>query len=160
MFTLKTLKFFRTAILEPTIAELSRENCSSSREIKIVFEKLKSNRNLHRIPFKMMHNMSMLRHKMNWMNGGALNHLPLFFCKRMYKHHLQWNNAAEVGCIKKLKKIFFEMEQSVVPMERILQQPLCMQYSLSMNKSQLYQGSWFSYCWRVLYSLFHVKYSV
>ena len=65
MFTFKTLNFFRTAILQPTIAELSRENCSSSREIKIVLRKFKSNRNLHRIPLKMMHNMSMLRHKTN-----------------------------------------------------------------------------------------------
>ena len=40
MFTFKTLTFFRTAILEPTIAELYRENCSSSREIKIVLKNL------------------------------------------------------------------------------------------------------------------------
>ena len=35
-----------------------------------------------------------------------------------------------------------------------------MQHSLSMNKSQLYQGSCLSYFWHVLYFMFYVKYSV
>ena len=51
MFTFKTLKFFRTATLEPTIAELSRENSIKPRN-QNSFEKFKSNRNLHRIPLK------------------------------------------------------------------------------------------------------------
>ena len=45
--------------------------------------------NLWRIPFKMMYNMSMLRH---WFSnerwgregGGGLNHLPILFCKSVY----------------------------------------------------------------------------
>ena len=50
-----------------------------------IFEKFKLNRNLQRIPFKIMYNMSMLRHgsQMNG-GGGGLNHLPLRFCKSMY----------------------------------------------------------------------------
>ena len=37
--------------------------------------------------------------------GGTQNHLSLLFCKRMYKHHLQW---AELGCIKKWKDFFLK----------------------------------------------------
>ena len=40
------------------------------------------------IPFKMMYNMSMLRHPFSneqWGGGGGgLNHLPLLFCKSVY----------------------------------------------------------------------------
>ena len=39
------------------------------------------------IPFKMMDNMSMLRHRFSnerLGGGGALNHLPLLFCKSVY----------------------------------------------------------------------------
>ena len=50
-----------------------------------IFEKFKSNGNLWRIPFKMMYNMSVLRHRFsNERGGGALNHLPLLFCKSVY----------------------------------------------------------------------------
>ena len=54
------------------------------------FEKFKLNRNLERIPFKMIYNMSMLRHRFSneqWGGGGGggdLNHLPLLFCKSVY----------------------------------------------------------------------------
>ena len=48
------------------------------------------------IPFKMMYNMYMLRHRFSnereegeggggGGGGGALNHLPLLFCKNVYK---------------------------------------------------------------------------
>ena len=47
--------------------------------------------------------------------------------------------------VKTEKDVIFEMERSVIPTERILQEPLCMQHSLSMNEDQLYQGSCFSY---------------
>ena len=52
-----------------------------------VFQKFKINRNLQRIPFKMIYNMSMLRHRFSKNGGGgggALNHLPLLFCKRNF----------------------------------------------------------------------------
>ena len=47
--------------------------------------------------------------------------------------------------VKTEKDVIFEIEQPVIPTERILQEPLCMQYSLSINKGQLYQGSCFPY---------------
>ena len=59
-----------------------------------IFEKFKLNRNLQTIPFNMMYNMSMLRHRFSnerWAvvvgggEGGTLNHLPLLFCKSVYK---------------------------------------------------------------------------
>ena len=58
-----------------------------------IFEKFKLNRNLQRIPFKMMYNISMLRHRFSnerWGGGGggALNHLPLLFCKSMFSNYL------------------------------------------------------------------------
>ena len=53
-----------------------------------IYEKFKLNRNLQRIPFKMMYNMSMLRHRLSnerrGGGGGALNHLPLLFCESVY----------------------------------------------------------------------------
>ena len=42
------------------------------------------------IPFKMMYNMSMLRYRFsNEQLRGALNHLPLLFCKSVYL----WNDT-------------------------------------------------------------------
>ena len=56
-----------------------------------IFEKLfKLNRNLPTIPFNMMYNMSLLRHRFSddrWGRGGgggALNHLHLLLCKSVY----------------------------------------------------------------------------
>ena len=72
------------------IGESFRENLliGKSRD-QIIFEKFKLNRNLQTILFKMMYDMSMLRH---WFSnerwggggGGTLNHLPLLFCKSVY----------------------------------------------------------------------------
>ena len=65
-----------------------------------IFEKFKLNRNLQRISFKMMYNMSMLRHRVSnqrWGGGGggggALSHLLLLFCKSVYscQKHLFMN---------------------------------------------------------------------
>ena len=57
-----------------------------------IFEKFQLNRNLQTIPFKIMYNMSMLRHRFSnerWGGGGgALNHLPLLFCKSVY--YIAW----------------------------------------------------------------------
>ena len=55
---------------------ISRKSLVESQNQNI-FEKLKLNRNVQRIPFKMMYKMSMLRH---WFSnerggGGGLNHL-------------------------------------------------------------------------------------
>ena len=53
-----------------------------------IFEKFKLNRNLQMTPFKMMYDMSMLRHRFSNKRGGgggggggALNHLPLYSVK-------------------------------------------------------------------------------
>ena len=43
--------------------------------------------------------------------------------------------------VKTDKDVIFEMEWPVILIERILQEPLCMQHFLSINKGQLYQGS-------------------
>ena len=87
MFIFKSLKFFRTAILDTLqshFAKIAHKVAKSK-----YFSKLKLNRNLQRIPFKMMYNMSMLRHQFSneRLGGGeALNHLPLLlFCKSVYK---------------------------------------------------------------------------
>ena len=72
-----SLKFFRTAILEPLqshFAKIAHKVAKSK-----YFEKFKLNRNLQRIPFKMMYNMSMLRHRFSnkrW-EEGALSYLLL-----------------------------------------------------------------------------------
>ena len=71
----KSLKFFRTPILEPLRSHFKSRNQN-------IFEKFKLNRNLQRIPLKMMYNMSMLRHRFSnerW--GATLNYLPLLFSK-------------------------------------------------------------------------------
>ena len=63
---IQTFKFFR----EKLLIKARNQN---------IFEKFQLNRNLKRIPFKMMRNMSMLRHRFSNERGGggALNHLPL-----------------------------------------------------------------------------------
>ena len=66
-----------------TIGESFLENLLIKSRNQNMFEKFKLNRNLHTIPFKMMY-MSMLRHRFSnerWGGGGALNYLPLLFCK-------------------------------------------------------------------------------
>ena len=54
------------------------------------------------IPFKMMYNMSMLRHRFSnerWGGGGALNHLRLvLFCKSVYCISLEpFENGSRYG---------------------------------------------------------------
>ena len=41
-----------------------RKNRLQNREINMFLKKFKLNRNLRRIPFETMHNMSMLRHRL------------------------------------------------------------------------------------------------
>ena len=65
----KSLKFFRTPTLEP-FGVISRNLLIRSRNQNI-FEKFKPNRNLRTIPFKMMYNMSMLRHRFSNERGGG-----------------------------------------------------------------------------------------
>ena len=70
MFIYQKSEFFRTAILEP-LGVISQKLLIKSRNQNIL-EKFKLNRNLQRIPFKMMYNMSMLRHRfLNEWGGGA-----------------------------------------------------------------------------------------
>ena len=65
-----------------------------------ILQKFELNRNLQRIPFKMMYNMSMLRHRLSnewwwwWGVGGGgvgVNYLFLLFRKSVYriKRHLK-----------------------------------------------------------------------
>ena len=81
----KNLNFFRTAILEPSrshFVKIAHKVAESN-----IFEKFKLNRNLQRIAFKIMYNMSMLCHRLSnerWGEGGAQNHLPVIFCKSVY----------------------------------------------------------------------------
>ena len=83
----KLLKYENiTYSFEARNLESFRENLLIKSRNKNIFEKLKLNRNLQTIPFKMMYNMPMLRHWFSnerWM--AALNHLPLLFCKSVYK---------------------------------------------------------------------------
>ena len=65
-----------------------RENLLIKSRNQNIFQKFKLNRNLQRIPFKMMYNMSMLRHRFSderWGGGGGrpepLSSLPPLFCK-------------------------------------------------------------------------------
>ena len=70
------------------------ENLLIKSRIQNIFEKCKINRNLQTIPFKMMYNASMLRHRFSnerWGGGGeggALNHLPLLFCKSGHNYDI------------------------------------------------------------------------
>ena len=50
-----------------------------------IFQKFELNRNLQRIPFKMMYNMSMLRMVVVVVVG--VNHLPLLFRKSVYRDY-------------------------------------------------------------------------
>ena len=57
------------------IGESFRENLLIKLRNQNIFEKFKLNRNRQTIPFKMMYNMSMLRHRFSnerWGRGGAL----------------------------------------------------------------------------------------
>ena len=68
----KSLKFFRTPTLAP-FGVISLNLLIRSRNQNI-FEKFKLNRNLQTIPFEMMYNMSMLRHRFSnerWGGGGG-----------------------------------------------------------------------------------------
>ena len=70
-----------------TIGESFRENLLIKSRNQNIFETFKLNRNLQRIPFKMMYNMSTVCHRFSnerWGRGAALNHLPLLFCKSVY----------------------------------------------------------------------------
>ena len=53
--------------------ESFRENLLIKSRNRNIFEKFKLNRNLQTIPFKIMYNMSMLRHRFSneWWGGGA-----------------------------------------------------------------------------------------
>ena len=67
------------------IGESFRKNLFIKSRNQNIFEKFKLNRNLQTIPFKMMHTMSMLRHRFSnerW--GEALDHLPLLFYETVY----------------------------------------------------------------------------
>ena len=85
MFIFLSLKFFRTPIPEP-LGVICKNLLMKSRNQNI-FEKLRPNLNLQTITFKIMYDMSMLRHRFlnqRWGGGGGLNHLPLLFCKSVY----------------------------------------------------------------------------
>ena len=51
--------------------ESFRENLLMKSRNQNIFEKFKPNRNLQTIPFKMMYNMSMLRHRFSNESGGG-----------------------------------------------------------------------------------------
>ena len=81
-------QLFRTAILEPLRIHFAKI-AHKVRKSKY-FSKFKLDRNLQKIPFNMMYNMSMLRHRFSnerW--GAALNHLPLLFCKSVFRVELR-----------------------------------------------------------------------
>ena len=80
----KSLNFLD--IRSGAIGESFLENLLIKSRNQNIFEKFKLNRNFQTMPFKMMYNMSMLRHQFSnerWgrKGGGGLNHLPLLFCK-------------------------------------------------------------------------------
>ena len=73
--------FFRQPVISQKLLTKSRS--------QTIFQKFKLNRNLQRIPLKMMYKTSTLRHQFSnerWRGGGggALNHPPLLFCKSVY----------------------------------------------------------------------------
>ena len=74
MFIFLKFEFFRTPTPEP-FGESFRENLLINLRNQNIFEKFKINRNLQRISFKMMCNMSMLRRLCyvigSQMNGGG-----------------------------------------------------------------------------------------
>ena len=72
-------KGFRTAIVESLrshFAKIAQKTLNQN-----IFQKFKLNWNLQRIPFKIMYNMSMLRHWISNEWWGRLEPLPLLFCK-------------------------------------------------------------------------------
>ena len=98
MFIFQKFEFFSDT-RSGAIGEPFRGNLLIKSRNQNIFERFKINRNLQRIPFKMMYNMSMLRHRFSnerWGRGGgggggALNHLPLLLCKSVYMHHYAEN---------------------------------------------------------------------
>ena len=75
------------------IGESFLENLLIKLRNQNIFEKFKINRNLQTISFKIMYNMFMLLSSsvLKWTGGGgggALNHLPLLFCKSVW--YLKW----------------------------------------------------------------------
>ena len=69
----KSLNFFSDTH-SGAIGESFRENLLIKSRNQNIFQKFKLNRNLQRIPFKMMNNMSMLRHRFSnerWGGGGS-----------------------------------------------------------------------------------------
>ena len=66
----KSLKFFRTVTGERLCGVISRKLLIKSQNQNI-FQKFKLNRNLHKIPFKMMYNMSMLSHRFSNERWGS-----------------------------------------------------------------------------------------
>ena len=72
MFLFQKFEFFRTPTLEP-FGESFHENVLIKPRNQNIFEKFNLNRKLQTIPFNVMYNMSMLRHRLSnerW-GGGA-----------------------------------------------------------------------------------------
>ena len=93
----KSLNFFRQPFWSHC-GVISRKLLMKSRNHNI-FEKFKLNRNLQRIPFKMMYNMSVLRYRFSnerWGGGGggegALNHLPVYSLHAPAENYRQFLN--------------------------------------------------------------------
>ena len=96
----KSLKIFRTAILEPLrshFAKIAHKVAKSK-----YFQKFKLNRNLQKILFKMMYNMSMLRHWFSnerWGGGAELTFLSysvkvcthFFSIRNSFVRNLYWD---------------------------------------------------------------------
>ena len=90
MFIFQKFEFFGHPLQSYLPGVISRTFAHKVAKSKY-FEKFKLNRNLQTIPFIMMYDMSMLRHRFSnerWGRGGggggALNYLPLLFCKSVY----------------------------------------------------------------------------
>ena len=98
MLIFEKFEIFRDAHSGAT-GEPFRENLLIKSRNQNIFEKFKLNRNIQTIPFKMMYNTSMLRHRFSnerW--GTALNHLPLLFCKSVYFVR-EKNHASSCGLV-------------------------------------------------------------
>ena len=73
MLIFEKFEFFRTPTPE-SFGESFRENLLIKSRNQNISEKFKLNRDLQTIPFKMMYNMSRLRHRFSnerWGGGGA-----------------------------------------------------------------------------------------
>ena len=69
MFIFKKFEIFRTAILEPLWSHSAKISHKLAKS-----KKFEINRNLQRLPFKMMYKMFMLRHRFSnerWGGGGS-----------------------------------------------------------------------------------------